>query len=610
MAMIQGFAAKTLGAMGAISLAGLGAVGYPGGARIAQAQLPGISSSLTVVYPPNNHETTAAQIFFIGTAPPGQVVRINGQPIDRSPAGHFAPSFPLQLGENQFTVQQGSDTVTLTIQRVAITPPIPDGIAFAEGTLAPAVDVARVPGELICFEAIAPPDATVEVSLADQTLSLPPQATQVLLPPNSAVLTFSNYPISIATTTYQGCRSFAEVGDLGQPQYRLRLGNQTVEQTAPGRVEILSPTQFQVAEVTAESGTARTGPSTSYSRLTPLPTGTQAMITGREGDWYRLDYGAWIRNTDVAVRPSPVPPRSLIRSVMSRPATGWAEIVFPLQVPVPVSIDQDSNTFTLTLHNTTAQTDTIFLDNDILIERLDWDQPSPDTVRYTFHLKTEQQWGYKLHYEDTSLILSLRYPPRINATSLAPGDSSLPLAGASILLDPGHGGEELGARGPTGYPEKDVNLVVSTLLRDELIQRGARVYMTRVDDTDVSLGDRVTMISEVVPDLALSIHYNALPDDGDANTAGIGTFWYHPQAHDLAVFLHDYLVRTLDRPSYGVFWNNLALTRPAATPSVLLELGFMINPNEFEWIVDAEEQQRLAIALADGIEAWLVQKTR
>ena len=61
----------------------------------------------------------------------------------------------------------------------------------------------------------------------------------------------------------------------------------------------------------------------------------------------------------------------------------------------------------------------------------------------------------------------------------------------------------------------------------------------------------------------------------------------------------------LDRPSYGVFWNNLALTRPTIAPSVLLELGFMINPYEFEWIMNSQEQQKLVKALADGIVEWV-----
>ena len=63
----------------------------------------------------------------------------------------------------------------------------------------------------------------------------------------------------------------------------------------------------------------------------------------------------------------------------------------------------------------------------------------------------------------------------------------------------------------------------------------------------------------------------------------------------------------LDRPSYGVFWNNLALTRPHVAPTVLLELGFMINPEEFEWVTDPQEQARLAETLAEGVELWVEQ---
>jgi N-acetylmuramoyl-L-alanine amidase len=176
-----------------------------------------------------------------------------------------------------------------------------------------------------------------------------------------------------------------------------------------------------------------------------------------------------------------------------------------------------------------------------------------------------------------------------------------------ILLDPGHGGEELGSKGPTGYPEKDANLVTSQLLAQELKKLGAIVNLTRDTDIDLSLEDRVKIINEQKPDLALSIHYNALPDGGDAiNTKGISTFWYHPQGHDFAVFMHNYLVEKLNRPSYGVYWNNLALTRPHTAPSVLLELGFMINPWEFEWITNPQEQKQLAQAIAEGINEWFL----
>jgi N-acetylmuramoyl-L-alanine amidase len=82
-------------------------------------------------------------------------------------------------------------------------------------------------------------------------------------------------------------------------------------------------------------------------------------------------------------------------------------------------------------------------------------------------------------------------------------------------------------------------------------------------------------------------------------------FWYHPQAHSLAVYLHNYLVTKLNRPTYGVFWNNLALTRPQIAPAILLELGFMTNPQEFEWITNPQAQQQLAQAIAEGVISWM-----
>ena len=337
------------------------------------------------------------------------------------------------------------------------------------------------------------------------------------------------------------------------------------------------------------------------SRLTPLPTGTRSAIVGRDGEWLKLDYGAWIRSSETRILNSSVPPRSIVRSVRARQVPGWTEILFPLQSPVPASIQQGEKSFTLNLYNTTAQTDVIRLDDDPVISRLDWQQASPDQLEYKFNLKSAYQWGYKLRYEGTTLVLSLRHPP--NAT----GNRRQPLSGMTILLDPGHGSsEDLGARGPTGYPEKDVTLIVSKLLRDRLIERGAKVIMTREGDDDLYPQERVNVIDQTEPHLALSVHYNALPDAGDAiNTAGVGMFWYHPQAHNLSVFLHNYLVEKLNRPSYGVFWNNLALTRPTVAPSILLELGFMINPVEFEWIVNPQEQQRLASTLADGVVEWV-----
>ena len=561
---------------------------------VALAQEP-----LLVVFPPTNYQTSTEKIFFIGTAPPDGQVLINGKLVNRSKAGHFSPSFPLQLGENIFKVRYQNQEREIKIIRVSTQPELPQGLGFAKDSLTPAADIARLPGELICFSAVAPPQATVWVNLVNQNIALLPQPSQAQLPPNSSVLTGLNQPNLSSLTKYQGCTTVANAADLGKPQFNLQINDQRITQTGLGKIEILSPTQLPVAEIASESGVTRTGSSTDYSRLTPLPKGTMASVTGKNGEWLRLDYGAWINSKETKIISGAVAPQTVIRSVGYRQLAEATEIRFPLETAVPVSVEQGNNAFTLTLYNTTAQTDTIRLDDNRLISRLDWQQVSPTQVKYTFNLKKLQQWGYKLRYDNTTLVLTLRHPPHLK------NSKRLPLSGIKIVLDPGHGGKESGASGPTGYLEKDVNLIISQLLRDELVKRGAKVVMTREDDRDVSLGERQTIINKQEPAIALSIHHNSLPDNGDAEkTKGFGTFWYHPQSHSLAIFLQNYVVKNLRKPAYGVFWNNLALTRPHAAPAVLLELGFMSSPYEFEEIVNPQAQKKMANILADGITEW------
>ncbi|WP_071190253.1 N-acetylmuramoyl-L-alanine amidase [Trichormus sp. NMC-1] len=555
-------------------------------------------TSLVVVFPPTNYQTSTEKIFFIGTAPVKGQVLINGKPVSRSKTGHFSPSFPLQVGENLFKVTYQNQEREVKVTRLSTPPELPPGLGFAKDSLTPAADIARLPGELICFGAIAPPQATVSVKLANQTIPLSPQPPQAQLPANSAVLTGRNQPTTSSPSKYQGCTTVANAADLGQPQFSLTLNGNTAIQLGEGKIQILTPAKLPVTEVTVASGVARTGPSTDYSRLTPLPKGTRATVTGREGDWLRLDYGGWINSKETKILPGAVPPQTIIRSVGYRQLAGATEIIFPLQAAVPVSVEQsDDRSFTLILYNTTAQTDTIRLDDDPLISRLDWQQMNPKQVKYTFNLKKLQQWGYKLRYDNTTLVLTLRHAPNIQ--------NKKPLSGIKILLDPGHGGKESGSSGLPGYLAKDVNLVLSKLLRDELVKRGATVVMTREDDRDVSLVERQEIISKEEPAISLSIHYNFLADDSKVEkTRGLVSFWYHPQAHSLAVFLHNYVVNKRLEPSYGVFWNNLALTRPSAAPAVLLEFRLMSNADEFEEVVNSQQQRKIAKTLADGVTEW------
>ena len=586
-------------------------------------------TQLHLTYPPLRHITTSDRLFFIGTAPKDGNVSINGKAISRSKAGHFAPSLPLQLGENNFTIKYVNETgdrnserlINVKVLRESRIALPPQDIEFVEESLLPTVDTARQPNERICFDAIATPNSTVLVRIGDLEIPLLPRRRNVQLPPNSSVLTGNNEATAESPSGYfRGCTTFEKPSKLGQPEYEMhvkdKFGDRIVKQKAKGSLEILSSSNIQVAEITAIAADARTGASSDFSRLTPLPKGTKAIVTGKQGDWLRLDYGGWVRkNMTKLDSAEPLPP-SIVRSINTKRVVNkanqtdnqnnvWTEVTIPLEVPVPLAITQGDRVFSFTLYNVIAQTDTISIDPDSIINKLEWLQTEPNKVTYTISLKPKQQWGYKVRYQDSNLILSLKHPPIL---AIDTSSNSQPLQGVKILIDAGHGSaEDLGARGPTGYPEKDATLITSKLFQTELQNRGAKVIMTRTDDADVLLEPRVDKINQEEPTLAISVHYNALPDNGDAiNTSGMGSFWYNPQAQDFAKFINAYVVKKLNRADYGVYWNNLALARPTVAPSVLLELGFMINPVEFEWIIDPQQQKLLAKTLADGVTEWIL----
>jgi N-acetylmuramoyl-L-alanine amidase len=570
---------------------------------------------LSVTYPPNNHKTRADKVFFIGTAPVPAPVTINGLPIDRSKTGNFAPTLPLKEGENNFSIRYQDEEVKLKVIREPKVIPAPTA-GFREEGFEPQGKVSAMPGDTLCFGATAPENSKVSVDVQGTTIPLQSQNPQIALPANNAALNDGGEPQALyGAGRYLGCAVAKATGIVGPATYRLESKDPKtakpaapVSVPAPSKIEILSPVNLEVAEVITDKAITRTGPSSDFSRLTPLPKGIKATVVGRQdgnnngkiASWVHLDYGGWVNSSDLKVSSGvAVPPKSIIRSVRSQKRDNHTEVLFPLEVAVPIAIEQTERTLKLTLYNTTAQTDVVRLGSDPTIERVDWKPLAPHQVEYTFTFKTKQQWGYKYRYDGTIFVLSLRHPPKLAL------QSGRPLTGAKILIDPGHGGTDSGAIGANGYAEKEATLFASKLLANELVARGATVYLSRETDKTVSLDDRRALVDKIEPTISLSVHYNSLPDGGQPDKVkGFSTYWYHAQAQGLANFLHSYVTQYGGRPQYGVTWDNLALARPAESPSVLLELGFMSNPDEFEWITNPTAQQQMAKTLASGVTQW------
>ena len=154
-----------------------------------------------------------------------------------------------------------------------------------------------------------------------------------------------------------------------------------------------------------------------------------------------------------------------------------------------------------------------------------------------------------------------------------------PLKGISILLDPGHGGADPGAVGPTGLKESVVNLRVARYLRDLLQADGADVLMTRDSDVYLSLAERVALAQEHKPDLFVSIHHNASLKPRESNRSEI---YYNAIDRGVSQKIGNSMMSELAKWGFGeesiIVPAGFFVLRNNPSPSVLTEGGYISIP--------------------------------
>lgn len=191
---------------------------------------------------------------------------------------------------------------------------------------------------------------------------------------------------------------------------------------------------------------------------------------------------------------------------------------------------------------------------------------------------------------------------------------------AKIVLDPGHGGSDPGAVGVNGIYEKDVNLDVAVRLRDELARRGYDVVLTRTSDVFLTLAERVEMTDRIKPDIFISVHANSYKD---SRSKGSMVLYYDkdypqtdypaseamaaltPESKELAQDVLTAMVKEAGTVNKGLVPSAVYVARMGSVPSILVETGFLSNPEEAGQLADTSFRQKLADGIADGVAAYL-----
>lgn len=188
----------------------------------------------------------------------------------------------------------------------------------------------------------------------------------------------------------------------------------------------------------------------------------------------------------------------------------------------------------------------------------------------------------------------------------------LSLKDVSIVIDPGHGGLDNGASVGRVY-ESELNLKISFALKDELENRGAKVYLTREDEQDMTKRNhhyskqddmylRVKKIDEYKCDYLISIHLNSAPV---SSAWGSQVFYYKnsEKGKRLATEIQTAMREVTGSPK-PISGSSFRVLRATQTVGVLVECGFISNANERGQLQSGKYHQKLAIKICDGLENY------
>lgn len=223
-----------------------------------------------------------------------------------------------------------------------------------------------------------------------------------------------------------------------------------------------------------------------------------------------------------------------------------------------------------------------------------YEQPEDDVMRVFIELKHPQHWGYTIFYTDKNkLTVKVKRQPKI-----------LNLSKLTIAIDAGHGGSNIGATGATSHiEEKNYTLLIAKELSKALIQKKAKVVLTRVKDTTLSMYERINFLNQQNPDLLISIHLNSSDND---SVNGVSTYYryigFRPLSH--AILKSMLSIRGLHEfGNVGSF--NFSLNGPTDYPNCLVEVAFLSNKADEKKILNSKFRQLVAKKIVAGIEDFL-----
>lgn len=551
-------------------------------------KLPG---GLTVSRPAKDITTSAATYFITGNSNPDQTLTMNGEPVTtRGARGSFGVFVALEQGDNSFTFQQSGAKKTVVITR---------GNAAAADTInnvrsmTPGFDCATISGSKIRLSCVAPSGSTVVATVGGKQITLKQQAATAQV----------GVPATFSAETTAG--SVKGTKNLGKVTYT--LNGKTAYESA-GSVFVTGEGATLAVQVKNNAASIYKDEAASAFIETAHKGGVDTVVE-IGSSMYQLSTGGWVPKDSVTPLTETPTLKNLVTSAsFGRTEDGRGELLTFAGSGAPMyRAVQDTEKLVVWLYNTTVDSvqmqelENAVNQNSRLFSGAQISAKESATV-LTLPLSGKRGlWGYDIQYlADGGVYVYAKYTP-------APGGSA-PLAGLTIAVDAGHGGTDPGAigiPGTAGATEEDITLATAIAVQKRLESLGAKVVMCRTEKSDVSMNARMDVTRDAYADLFLSIHCNSIGYDKDVNKVG-GTEVYYFEAISakLASALSANISAYTGRTNRGAKRSNYRVTLNSFAPSVLIELGFLTNPSEYDSMASRQGIFQTANAIGDSVLAY------
>lgn len=539
-------------------------------------------------------ETSRSVNYVSGNTCKGCTLTANGKAVKVYSTGGFAVEVDLRGADSTVVFRATNSSGASATRSLAFHYQAPvaetavSDFKIASVTTYPAGDCWLEPGEVIRFRVKAQPGNTVTLD-NKTTLYEQPPGTQ-----------------GGVAGIYQGFHLLEPDDPMMKKAALITLkgpGGKTATYSVSPGFRVLDPSQPLVGETVGAFpylefglGEDRLG----GAKISYLDTAVQLRITGKLDGNYRVSlapgHTAYIPAGSVLLLPrGTFPPRSLTGSwrVWGDDHDDYVSIGLNAKLPYTIFQQTDPSRIVLDIYGATSNTNWITqLSSAREVKTVTYEQVSDGVFRVYITLRHPQIWGYRVGYRGDNLTVSIKRPK-----------SPLTLSHMTIAIDPGHGGTNRGAQGPTGVFEKTVTLQIADRLAALAKASGARVVMTRTTDVSKDMIQRRTFLREADPDLLVSIHLNSSADP--IHVSGTSTYYRYIGFRPLsqAILKHMEALGLAEYGNVGRF--NFSLNGPTGYPNALVETVFLSNPAEEARVLTPAFQQKIAQAILAGIRDFL-----